>query len=1216
MLAKIKKILLAALLLLKISYCIYGQIYPVQTNLFLIPPYSAYQTDYADPASNKLKANIILNDRNQSSITIYLKIGISSDKLQIHTKPGYRPMPVTLYSGIPLQLDGTDLSTYFNTENLIIEGQDAQNFISKGKLSEGVYTFTLEVYEYYRNVKISNTGIAIAMILQNEAPRMLNPVHKETLIANEPQYIFFKWFQQLGNDPQVSFNTEFEFKLAEYLHPGLDPTVAIQNTNPLYTETTSQSFLLYGPDKPALIPGKQYICQVRAIDKLGKEDFKNDGYSETVLFKFGEECQKPRSNQIEEVNSANSLLSWIPESENTSFQIEVRENDDELSEWYTYRTNENEIRIDDLNPSTEYEYRMKSICRFISSDYTLPANFITKEIGQTVYNCNDELGLPEISNSIVLLDLKVGDIIEAGGFYVKISEVEQTDEGEFKGKCIATLALWDVNINCSFENLRINNAYQLLSGKIKALHAQELTIINTEIPTLPIEPNIDINPGTIDIEDFEIDTIITITVPIDTVYTEGDITIIVTEGGDQIEIDANDDILIVTTDEEIIVVESGEVIINPPIIGSGDTENPETESIEEAITEKKVRVDYSPDLDLQLYGYDKRNANEKGFDPMYEKTKVQGQDYFIDWKSIESYKFDHVDASIQIEDTSSKYSDIKFNSEYGEIPALLKDEEGKYSLFVNGLGDNSTGKLIASYAENDSIDNAPEIKAGELNLISYDKDYVKLCIVNVDEAKYPYSINELEFALNQIFAPAIVDVSVTTRSLEEVDWDLDGNKRLSAEESGILSTYNDEMKAIKNAIRDAENYDENTYYLFLINESDKETLSGYMPLKRQFGFIFMEKNKTKELLYKTIAHELSHGCFNLRHTFSSENLFNLPQGSTENLMDYNTTKTELKKYQWDYIHDPENLIGLFQDEEEGALVNSSSLITHLLDSIHNANDNSIRKIDFSNLGTKVYHGKSVKLQNNNTYEIAIVTKLKNGKNEVNIGKGDYGTNKKNYAMARKGDFTVFELYSAFYKTFEIIVETKYSGTLETYLFNDTILEVNIVTNLIVENERNTFSSFNIDNGGVNGYFIERESGTTSEQRTEGSLKRIPEEEYEVIENDCNLRPGYQIERPNCANEFRLVTTLEKSGTRSGILIHRGTDYNDTEGCLIPVGIGYSTRTEEIIDNDSEVSNNVTIYQSNGTTETALNAINAYIEQKKQEAISKNKTIKINININR
>ena len=66
---------------------------------------------------------------------------------------------------------------------------------------------------------------------------------------------------------------------------------------------------------------------------------------------------------------------------------------------------------------------------------------------------------------------------------------------------------------------------------------------------------------------------------------------------------------------------------------------------------------------------------------------------------------------------------------------------------------------------------------------------------------------------------------------------------------------------------------------------------------------------------------IAHGAFRLWHTFSSENLYTAQQGTTRNLMDYNGTNSELYKYQWDYIHNPQQGIvrWMVEDEESEAL---------------------------------------------------------------------------------------------------------------------------------------------------------------------------------------------------------------------------------------------------------------------------------------------------------
>ncbi len=75
-----------------------------------------------------------------------------------------------------------------------------------------------------------------------------------------------------------------------------------------------------------------------------------------------------------------------------------------------------------------------------------------------------------------------------------------------------------------------------------------------------------------------------------------------------------------------------------------------------------------------------------------------------------------------------------------------------------------------------------------------------------------------------------------------------------------------------------------------------------MPLKSQFGYIFnVEKNEATTTA-RTIAHELGHGFFELRYTFSPK--YKIPQYTTDNLPDYNGGKV-LVKYQWDVLFEPQ-----------------------------------------------------------------------------------------------------------------------------------------------------------------------------------------------------------------------------------------------------------------------------------------------------------------------
>ena len=251
------------------------------------------------------------------------------------------------------------------------------------------------------------------------------------------------------------------------------------------------------------------------------------------------------------------------------------------------------------------------------------------------------------------------------------------------------------------------------------------------------------------------------------------------------------------------------------------------------------------------------------------------------------------------------------------------------------------GLYEAYYTTQDKKGKDVEVVAGQLNVATYPQQQINLCLVGVNGAHYPYSTAELTNQLNTIFAQAITKVNVSTANIEVEKF----SGTLSAKESGMLSAYNKEMKTLIHAVKKLPNYDKQTYYLLLVEQSDNASLAGFMPLNSNFGFVFTKANTTSAQLNRTIAHELGHGAFRLWHTFSSENIYTAQQGTTRNLMDYNGTAAELFKYQWDYIHNPQQgIVRWLVEEEEGeAILNRNVMLTYL-EQIHNANAEYANKL--------------------------------------------------------------------------------------------------------------------------------------------------------------------------------------------------------------------------------------------------------------------------------
>jgi hypothetical protein len=204
------------------------------------------------------------------------------------------------------------------------------------------------------------------------------------------------------------------------------------------------------------------------------------------------------------------------------------------------------------------------------------------------------------------------------------------------------------------------------------------------------------------------------------------------------------------------------------------------------------------------------------------------------------------------------------------------------------------------------IEKGGQTLAGAVRVKAYPLTRHKLVVVPVGTSKPGFTTAQLRTELNRIYGQAAIEWDVT---IEEA---MDASTIASLSQGIELNTtdYSEHMRAVWRAYVFQRSSVPGTTYMFVIPSfKDNPNVRGYMPLKSGYGFI------TPQTTPREVAHELGHGKFHLRHTFSNDNRFKVPQG-TQNLMDY-SGGTELWKYQWDYIHDPEGGWFLFEDVEEG-----------------------------------------------------------------------------------------------------------------------------------------------------------------------------------------------------------------------------------------------------------------------------------------------------------
>ncbi len=251
--------------------------------------------------------------------------------------------------------------------------------------------------------------------------------------------------------------------------------------------------------------------------------------------------------------------------------------------------------------------------------------------------------------------------------------------------------------------------------------------------------------------------------------------------------------------------------------------------------------------------------------------------------------------------------------------------DSSLAISISGKPAGSMAEVIGYYTP--EIPGVQPYAIGAFNVQFYqEKPSINVVLVDLGGAKMP-SVKDVQDELAKVYGGVFVNFEVRVASTGALPSSI--NKNIHIEKSSLLSNYMPDMKPIINHVKNSSAFkstDKNTYYLLFGCSNDGQYL-GYMPRARNIGFIF-DNNP------HTIAHELGHGAFNLKHIFSSDELGEGNREQTDNLMDYapangSATKPQdaLYKHQWDCIHDP-SFVGWFEgDDEEGAAKNLKGTYT-------------------------------------------------------------------------------------------------------------------------------------------------------------------------------------------------------------------------------------------------------------------------------------------------
>jgi hypothetical protein len=283
--------LLYLLLLLPISQKATAQTFPFRVNPILQPPYSTLLSDYFSPTGEKLVINVAFNDFNEPSWEFYLRVNIQSSRMSLRTRPEFRPAaPFTIVPGTPLRLTAADLTQYLDLNNMQVSGISVDELRRTDRLPDGLYSFCFEVIDYRSHQVLSRTGCYDAWLMTIDEPTPLLPLCASPVKPLQPQNIQFQW-QITNGTAAIQANTEYILKVYEVTDLQTDPLLAINNGKaiPIFESEpiVGRTSYNYNISAPPLELSKRYVWTVQAIDRDGRNVFKNNGLSQVCWFQYG-----------------------------------------------------------------------------------------------------------------------------------------------------------------------------------------------------------------------------------------------------------------------------------------------------------------------------------------------------------------------------------------------------------------------------------------------------------------------------------------------------------------------------------------------------------------------------------------------------------------------------------------------------------------------------------------------------------------------------------------------------------------------------------------------------------------------------------------------------------------------------------------------------------------------------------------------------------------
>jgi predicted chitinase len=448
----------------------YGQNYAVQSTVQLLQPYSVYLSDYATDGNQKLR--VILQQGDLSRPVYQLRLVMSVElngRVIMRTSRFFNPAPITLDPGVPTVIAGAELAPYVDSRNIDFIGYSKEQYEKTKALPEGSYQIIFTAYDYRRqDQQVSNAGSAFYYLAKNEPPLINYPACGSKLPIKTPQQIIFSWMPRNTSSPTSAQDTEYEFTLYETRPEGRNPNDVVLSSQPVFRLRTDFTQIIYGPAEPMLLDNMVYVWRVQAIDRSGKDAFRNNGYSEVCTFKYGGTDPNFDIGVVKGLNAIGETDQrakvWWEPGNFDAYRVYYKKPGDQW-QWFFNEVTKTEFKIFDLEPDNEYEVRVQGKKDGYYSPFTEIIKFRTRE--KIVAQCGDPSVTPEVIGP--LQQAYIGMTINMSGSKVTLTKIENLGGGWYKGYGKAVLRYLGATYDVKFDRLYIDENLEAGDGDVDVI---------------------------------------------------------------------------------------------------------------------------------------------------------------------------------------------------------------------------------------------------------------------------------------------------------------------------------------------------------------------------------------------------------------------------------------------------------------------------------------------------------------------------------------------------------------------------------------------------------------------------------------------------------------------------------------------------------------------------------------------------------------------------